>query len=100
IDRNKTRLGRFAAALAFGNRRIESVIYIAREQTAQLPAVAAGESSHNHLIGGACARNKVLGVKARIRRGNSVKSGRHGRSALGDILPALGLWRRSISGAG
>ena len=77
IDRDETSLGCFAAALALGNRRVEAVIDFTLQQNTELPAVATGESRHNHLVGGACTGNEMLGVKARIRSSDRIKPGRH-----------------------
>ena len=68
VDRNESRLGGFAAALALGDRGVEPVKDFAREQVAQLAAIALGESGDDHLVGGAGAGDEVLGVEARIGR--------------------------------
>ena len=90
VDRNKTRLGGFAAAFAFGDRGIETVKDFARQQIAQLAAVAAGKGRHDHLVSGARAGDEMLGVETRIRADDRIETRRDGRSALGNILPALG----------
>ena len=76
VDRDEARLRGFAAALAFGDRGVEAVIDFARQQAAQLAAIALGERGHDHLVGGARAGNEVLGVEARVRRRDGIKPGR------------------------
>ncbi len=101
VDRDKARLGGFAAALALGDRGIEAVEHFARQQIAQLTAIAAGKGRHDHLVSGARAGDEMLGVEARIRGRDGIEPGGDRRSALGDILPALGRrLRRASAGRG
>ena len=63
VDRDEPGFGGFAAAFALADRGIETVKDFARQQAAQLAAVALGKSGDDHLVGGARAGDEVLGVE-------------------------------------
>ena len=90
VDRDEARLRGLAARFAFGDRGIEAVEHFARQQIAQLPAVAVGKGGHDHLVSGAGAGDEMLGVETRVGADDRVETGGDGRSALGNVLPALG----------
>ena len=89
VDRNETRLDGLAAAFAFGDRGVETVEHLARQQVAQLPAIALGKGGDDHLIGGARAGDEMLGIEICVGRRDRIEPRRDRRAAFGDALPAL-----------
>ena len=82
--------------LAFADGGVEAFVDLAREQAAQLAAVALGKGGHDHLVGGARAGDEVLGVEGRIAGDDGVEPGGDARPALGDALPAIRRRRRRL----
>ena len=100
VDRDELGLGGLALLLALADRGLEAVVDFARQQILQGLAVALRKRRDDHLVGGAGAGDKVLGIETRVRGRDRVEAGGDGRAGLGHARPALGYGCGLLGGPG